>query len=66
MSLMDRGFIRTPEQAEQADVQRPTIATPADPRGGFGHNPEFEISGSIDQGNIWSSTEGNQRNRFTS
>ncbi len=60
------GFIRTPDQAEQADVQRPDISNPADPRGGFGFNPEFEIDGSIDNGNIWSSTEGNRRNRFTS
>jgi hypothetical protein len=51
---------------ERAEWQRPDIATPADPRGGFQHNPEFRIAGSIDNGNQWSSTNGNQRDRFNS
>jgi hypothetical protein len=58
--------IRTPDDQVRGDWQRPDIATPADPCGGFKLNPEFEISGSIDNGNIWSSTDGNRRNRFTS
>jgi hypothetical protein len=58
--------IRTPDDQVQGDWQRPDIAVPADPRGGFKSNPEFQIDGRIDNGNIWSSTEGNQRNRFTS
>ena len=64
MSDDDGCAIRTPDQAERADWQRPDITTPADPRGGFRHNPEFEIVGSIDNGGTWSSKTGNTRNRF--
>jgi hypothetical protein len=58
-------YVQSEAEAQPSQWQRPDIDLPADPRGGFGHSPEFEIAGSIDNGNIWSSTNGNVRNRFT-
>jgi hypothetical protein len=51
-------------EPERADWQRPDISNPADPRGGFKSNPEFEIMGRIDNGGTWSSSKGNTRPRF--
>ena len=52
------------DEARVHEVQRPNIQTPTDPRGGFTHNPEFELNDAWSGGHIWNSKSGNHTNHF--
>ena len=60
-----RAHIVSRDEAEQADFQRPDCDVPSDPRGGFSHDPEFEIQGQFDGGTTFNSKTGNYRNPFS-